>query len=72
MIELSVRSNRRMWILDRENLTIDFIDIVRESKSGNTVQADYGLVMRTHTKRYSIFNDKRVADMELTELRKTA
>lgn len=72
MKELSVRCNKRMWILDRENLCIDFIDIVKESKSGNTVQADYGLIMRAHTKKYSLFHDKNIADFELSNLRKTA
>lgn len=65
---LSVVCNRVMYVLDRKEKAIGIINVVKESKSGNTVQADYGLVIRTNTKRYSIFHDKKIAQLELLNM----
>lgn len=62
--ELANKVNREMFLLDRKSLTIAALNVVAESKSGETVETDFGVKFRTHTKAHSIFFSKNIASDE--------
>ena len=55
-IELSEKVSEEMFVVDCKRGGISAIDVVRKSKSGDTVQTASGCRYRTDTKRHKIFN----------------
>lgn len=67
--DLAVKTGKTMYFLCRVNLEIYSMDIVAESKTGNTVQDINGNNHRTNTKRHSIFHSIGPANSELQYLK---
>jgi hypothetical protein len=71
-IELQEQSEREMWFYDRNKNEIWPIHIIAESRSGKTVDTNYGERLRTSTKKHAVFYSwdfARIAQkMELNEL----
>jgi len=72
--ELAQKVKREMFLLDRKNLGIAVLNVVAESKSGNTIETASGIRYRTNTKAHSIFYSEKIALIEnrylQTQLRK--
>lgn len=58
---LANKINREMYIFDKKHKTVEPIFIARESVSGNTVQTEYGKLLRVNTRRHSIFYSEEMA-----------
>ena len=54
-IELADEVNAEMYLLDCKTGCITPIDVVRESKSGNTVETSFGRRYKTDSKSYKVF-----------------
>lgn len=67
--ELAIKTGKTMYFLCRVNLEIYNMDIIAESKTGNTVTDINGKNHRTHSKRHSIFHNIDVAKSELKYLK---
>ena len=65
-MELSVQVNKPMYVLTC-NGVIYGVDVVCESKSGDTIKTSMGEIMRTHTKNHRIFNSLRIAEFAADE-----
>ena len=55
-IELSEEVNREMYLFSLETNSITPVYILRESKSGETVEDYYGRRYRTNAKKHKVFN----------------
>lgn len=62
-IELATAIQRKMWFLDKTRAEITSIFVVRESKSGNTIETDYGAILRVNSKRHAIFYHQEMAQI---------
>lgn len=55
-LDLAQNVSREMWFFDKKTAQIWPIIAVAESKSGDTIDTDYGARLRTGTKTHAIFN----------------
>lgn len=67
--DLAIKTGKTMYFLCRVNFEIYSMDIIGESKSGNTVKDLNGRNHRTHCKSHSIFHSADVAKSELQHLK---
>lgn len=56
-LELANKVDREMWFFDKKTAQIWPVSVIAESKSGDTVDTNYGQRLRTSAKHHAVFNN---------------